>query len=74
MGKRQNRVFASELLQRQADFMGREVQVVLKSRQVFTGTSRELARGQLLLKNPRGYSKIQLSEIAEIVFDQESEF
>lgn len=54
--------------------MGREVQVVLKSRQVFTGTSRELARGQLLLKNPRGYSKIQLSEIAEIVFDQESEF
>ena len=73
MGKRQVRVFRKNLVEKKAEIVGREVQLILSDNRVFHGTLNEFSDVSLCIKDYRQrLHTYGLGEIQELVYDLET--
>jgi hypothetical protein len=75
MGKRQFRILRKDLLPKQAEMLGKTGHVILTDHVVLNGLIRAISADHLMLENSRsGRHQLKMATIAEVVYDQETEY
>ena len=75
MSKRLIRVFQPELINRSAELVNRDINVILKSNQTFFGHCWKIENNILFLKDLRKHAhNLAFSQIESVIYDQSAIF